>query len=203
MAKKLYSAPFKVSGDSIDPSGIYLGILGLHVKEIRDANGDIVTKEYYGSYDQGTDTYSDLQVKESRAYTRSATGIPTKKDTTYQYYDMNGNIGMTSNIVEKYYSSMNGFKHNKKSREALVEQASMFLYSELITEFGLTDADVKIDDFQTYTDAEVSMYIKSNIQPLLDKITNAADNTHADYRTYMSAARRDTILSILNITYSS
>ena len=90
------------------------------------------------------------------------------------------------------------------ARQNLLDKASMYLYSQLVANNSgdTAQAEIEVEDFDIFTTSEQTQYIKSTIQPLLTKITNAANSAHADYRTYMTDAIKTVLLSILNVDYA-
>lgn len=199
--KKIFKENFRATKEHIDPELVDFNILGLHKKEYFDSFGDLIKIELYQTYDEPSGTHIDLAVVENRVYTRSAsTGLITKREITITWYYENGEIG---NVVEsrtKYYSAKKGFRANKRARKNIIDQASMYLFQQLMSN-DPTTADVNVDDFESLTDSASSKYIKSNMDPLLTIITNSTDNTKPEYRDYISEAMRDVLLTILTISY--
>lgn len=199
---RLYGKNFRITGDKEDPRELNFNIYGLHKKETKDANGDIILIELFMNYDFENGTFSDVAVEELRTYVRDlATGLLTKRITNIKWYDVDGNVQSEKIGVEKFYSSAKGFQANKRARQNILDQASMYFYSQLIANDPLT-AEANVDDFEGLTDSAQSKYVKSNTQPLLDIIANSTDNTKPEYRDYMTQAMRDTLLVILNISYN-
>lgn len=177
-------------------------VLGLHKEEVFDDKGDIVELNLYRNYNDSTDIYSEIAVKETRVYTRDAvTGILKKRVTDIKWYDTEGEVILEKQQITKYYTSKKGFRANKKARKNLLEKASVYLYGALIAADSNT-AEVNKDDFEELTEIAQSKYIKSTTQPLIDTITNSTDNTKPEYRDYITTGIRDTLLTILNVSYS-
>lgn len=204
MEKKLFLNKFKATGDKSDVRYVNYNILGLHKKEYFDSKGDLTKVEFYASYDDETDIHSDLAILEERTYTRDAsTALLTKRETTISWYDVDGAIQEQKTNVAKYYSAKKGFTANKRARQNLLDKASMYLFSALITNAlgNFSTAEAQTEDFDILTDDSQSQYVKSTMQPLIDIITNSVDNTKPEYRDYMTEEIKTVLLSILDITY--
>lgn len=199
--KEIFNNNFRSTGDNSNPESIDFNILGLHKKEYFDANGDLTKIELFLDYDSVNDVYIDLAVVEDRTYTRSATtGLIIKRETVISWYDESGSVAKTSTTIAKYYSAKKGFTANKRSRQNIIDNASMYLFSQLAANDYPT-ADANVDDFEDLTNSAQSKYINSNTQPLLDIITNSTDNTKPEYRDYITPAIQTALLSILTIHY--
>jgi len=199
--KKIFAENFRATKDQINPELVDFNILGLHKKEYFDSLGDLIKIELYQTYDEPSETHIDLAVVEDRVYTRSATtGLITKREITITWYYENGEVGSVVTSRVKYYSSKKGFVANKRARGNIIDQASMYLFAQLMANDPLT-AHANVDDFEDLTDSAASKYIKSNTQPLMNIITNSTDNTKPEYRTYITEAMRDVLLTILTINY--
>lgn len=158
-------------------------IQGYHKKETFDTNGDLISVEYYRNYDGVT--YSNLKVKETRTYTRDVTfGLMTKRDMTIDFYD--GDDIIYTKITEKYFDSKKGYDGNKKARTNIVDNASMYLLSQI----GLVDGKA----FLRIVKSEITGYIHGDEQPLLNAISNSTE-------TYMTGTIKATLDVILNVTY--
>jgi len=199
--KRIFGDTFRATGNSNDPSVINFNILGLHKKEYFDTKGDLIKIELYKSYDEETSIFTNLAITDERTYTRSPqTGLIIKRDTVITWYYEGGEVGHTTSTIEKYYSAKKGFVANKRARRNVIDQASMYLYSQLLANDAV-NADSNVDDFESLTNSAQSKYINSNIQPLLDIITNSTDNTKDEYRDYITAAMQTVLLGILTINY--
>lgn len=197
----MFSENFRATKKQINPELVDFNILGLHKKEYFDSLGDLIKIELYQTYDEPSETHIDLAVVEDRVYTRSATtGLITKREITITWYYENGEVGSVVTSRVKYYSSKKGFVANKRARGNIIDQASMYLFAQLMANDPLT-ADANVDDFEDLTDSAASKYIKSNTQPLMNIITNSTDNTKPEYRTYITEAMRDVLLTILTVNY--
>jgi hypothetical protein len=203
---KRFKRPFKATNKGYDITDTDYNMLGLHKKEVFDNNGDLILIELYTNYNSTNKVFTGLAIQESRIYARNnVSGLPETRISNISWYDVDGNVLYSKNNRIKYYSAKKGFQANKKARTNIVESASMYLFQELLTDNAgdVAATDLQIDDFEAFTTVERSQYINSNIQPLLDKVTNSADINHADHKTYMTEARRDVILGLLNINFIS
>ena len=195
----LFKKPFRATGKAYDITNVNYNLLGLHKKEYFDSNGDLNKLELYVNYNQATDVYTNLAIKEDRVYTRdSNTGLLTTRSTDITWYDMDGGVNATKSNQTKYFSAKKGFVANKRARQNLVDNASMYLYSQLMQNNGgdKTLTDTQIDAFEDMTDSAQSKYIKSNANPLLDIVTNTTES-------YITEAIRTVLLSILDVSYAA
>lgn len=200
MSKRI-QLPYRATGATEDPRNINYNILGLHKVEHFDGNGDKHRVEYFLNYDEVNEQFIDLAILEERVYTRDAnTGLLSLRLMTITWYDTEGVIGIQKIDIPKRYSAKKGFTANKRARQNLIDNASMYLYSQLLVNDPLT-ADANVDDYEGLTNAAQSKYINSNTTPLLEVITNSTDNTKPEYRAYITEAMRDTLLGILNVSY--
>jgi len=161
-------------------------IQGLQKKLTFDAKGDLVEVGYYNSYTQATDEYSDLFVKETRTYERDeTTGLMTKRTMVIGWFN-----GVPEEIAakttEKHFSSLQGYTANQRSRQNLINNASMYLLSQV----GLEDAKIFLDGCS----GDIATYVGGSIQPLL---TTIADSP----LVFMTPTIKATLDAILNITY--
>ena len=199
--KRIFNKPFRATGKIDDISMVPISIHELHKKEYFDANGDLYLIEYYTDYEQATDTFTNLAINEERTYSRDTnTGLLVTRTTDITWYDIDGAEAATKIGLLKYYSAKKGFVSNKRARQNIIDQASMYLFSQLLANDAV-NADANVDDFESLTNSAQSKYINSNIEPLLEIITNSTDNTKPEYRTYITAAMQSVLLSILTINY--
>lgn len=171
---------FKVSDSTESPEDINYDILGLHKKLIFD-KGELLKVEYYKNYD-GT-TYSDLAVTEDRIYTRAVSTLLVSRNMIIKWYLTNNTVGYTKETV-KYYNASQAYNEGKTRRSNVINDASMYLFSQV----GKTNAI----DFLTDVDAQISLYIKGNTQPIIDRI-------NVTIKTYMTSTIKSTLISILTI----
>ena len=159
-------------------------IKGYHKKKTYDAKGDLIVLEFYGSYDGIT--YSDLKIKETNVFTRDlTTGLVTKRIKTIEFYK-GGIIIVDTKVTEKFYTASEGYDANKTSRGILINNASMYLLSQV----GLADGKLFLDLVVT----QVAGYIDGSTQPLLDAVSTSGE-------TYMTPTIKGTLDVILNIVY--
>lgn len=157
--------------------------LGLFKKEIFNSLGDFTTIEYYKNYD-GT-TYSDLEVKETLTYSRDVTtGLLTERDIDIEWYDKGSVI--ETKTTKKHYTAAKGYNGNKKARQNLINDASMYLMSQV----GKSDGTA----FFKLVRAEVEDYISTSDMELVNFINNSTES-------YMTQSIKDTLSAILNVVY--
>lgn len=133
-------------------------------------------------------------MQEERSYERDViTGIMTARDMNITWYYDDDTIGATKN-TKKYYDAKRGYDANIKARTNIINKASMWVYGDLINEYGWPDGENKAKEFLLDTENEVAAYVKSNIEPLLEAVS-------ASTRTYMTAYRKGVLNTILNIKY--
>lgn len=203
--KEIFNKNFRAKATNTDITNENYNLFGLHKKEYFDSKGDLITLELYKDYDEETQTHTNLAIKENRTYTRDVnTGLLIKRVTQIIWYNVDGEECKTKTNINKYFSPKKGFVANKRARQNLIDNASMYLYSQLMTNNAgdKTQTDIEVDDFESLTDAAQSKYIKSNTLPLLDIVTNSIDNTKDEYRVYITEAMQTVLLSILNINYA-
>ena len=201
--KQLFGNKFMATDNTEDITGYDFRLLGLHKKEFFDEYGDLIKVEYYTAYDLSTDTFSDLAIIENRTYSRdTATGLLYQRINAIDWYDVDGNIIQTKTNLSKYYSAQKGFVANKRARQNLIDKSSLYLYSTLMTN-DMATAVVNVDNFSELTNEAERNYIKGTIDPLIDIINNSTDNTLPEYRTYITATIKATLLYLLDINYKA
>lgn len=179
---------FLATDAASDPTTIDYRILGLHKNEVFDSKGDLVLIEYYTGYDGDTDTFSGLAVREERVYTRdTTTGLLTKRETSINWYDSTGTIGTSRNQINKYYTAVKGFESNKKARQNLLNNASMYLLSQVGIDnakaFWKTLGPDDVNDYKNIGDLNIVTSISNSVEP------------------YMTPTIKATLDTILNVTY--
>jgi len=156
---------------------------GYHKKEVFDTKGDFQTIGYYDSFD-GTN-YVGLKVEETRTYTRDeTTGLITERTIVIKWYS--GDRVAGTKTLTKYYTATKGHTANKKARQNLINDASMYLFSQV----GKVDAT----NFWKIVRSEVNDYVNTSDLALITEIDNSAES-------YMTQTIKDTLTAILNIVY--
>lgn len=177
-------------------------ILGYHKDRTFDGNGDLITVKYWRDYDPDTQVYSDLAVQENRIYTRdTSTGLLIDRNFSAIWYDEEGEISGAKSNVMKYYTAKEGFENNKRSRQNLIDTASLYFFDKLIENDPDTAFDNK-NDFESLTELAQAQYVKGTLDPLLTIIVNSTDNTKPEYRAYMTVEMQTTLLLILDVDYT-
>lgn len=127
------SPTFALTGETTPPINIDYNNIGLFRKSTTDIKGDETIVEYYKNYDEATQTYSNIVVKETKTYYRNQYSLVYRIDTTIDYYY---NDFQTIGYIEtkrQQFNSIEGYNINRKSRENLWTKAGMYLYSELLS----------------------------------------------------------------------
>ena len=156
---------------------------GYHKKETFDSKGDFSTIEYFKNFD-GTN-YSGLEVRETRAYTRDVTtGLLTQRTILIEWIS-NGEV-IASKTLTKYYTATKGHTANKKARQNLINDASMYLFAQV----GKVDAT----NFWKIERSSVNDYVNTSDLTIITEIDNSTES-------YMTQTIKDTLTSILNIVY--
>jgi len=162
-------------------------ILGYHKKEIFDTKGDLATVEFYKNYDPGTDTFSNLRVKETRTYTRDAvTGLLTQRDMTIEWYG-GGEILMTTKTTTKFYNAQKGYVANKQARQNLIDKAAMYLVSQV----GVPNSKA----FWKTVRNEADDYVNAS------EVTALINAINASTEPYITQPIKDTLVAMLNVSY--
>lgn len=196
------ASPFKLTGSTADPTNVDFDKVcfqkGLYKNIVYDNKGDLVTIGFYEtrSGSEGAYTYSNPVVEETRTYQRSLiSGLGTSSTSVIRYYCEDPDYFWDSPNYIKYYTSDQGYSLNQASRTVLINRAAMWLYADLLAEFGYPSGDQKAKEFSKDMGAYKSEYIASDRNYLLDMIQNST-------RDYMTDTRKNILNSILNISYS-
>lgn len=171
-----------------NPLNLDYDILGYHKQKIFDEKGDLVTVKYYLTYDGVT--YSNLKVQENRVYTRDlTTALATKRNMTVNWMDSeDDSVVAFTKVTEKFYTSKEGWGVNKRSRQNLLDTASMYLLSQV----GLDNSKLF---WKTLSQSVVEDYKEIGDLVLVTEINNSTES-------YMTAQIKGTLDVILNIAYT-
>lgn len=173
-------SPFKLTGSYESPDYIDYDIFGLHKKRTL-IKGELVLVEYYREFD-GT-TYSDLVLKEERAYTRDSINLVQYRVQTTTWYLQDESVGEVKEMT-KYYSITESVAESETRRGNLVAEAKLYALSQI----GINNSW----EVMTALNGEISLYIQGVTQPLKDGIANST-------ALYMTQEIKDTIVYILTI----
>jgi hypothetical protein len=158
---------------------------GYYVTETNDSKGFVSQRNYYKSYDEGTDTYSNLKVREDITNTYDpVTGLITKENKISRWYK-NGQE-MTSKVKVSNLDSIQGYQRAQKGRAKLAAVAGM----QLMGAVGQPDAQA----FLSTVIQEREEYIAGNRAPLVAAI-------NASTESYMTQTVKDTLVATLDIDY--
>jgi len=180
--------PFLATGNTDNPDKLNYNLLGLHKSEIFDANGDLIKVQYFVDYDANTKVFTNLAVEERRTYTRDVnSGVLTQRITDIDWYDSAGVVAASKTQLNKYYSAVKGFESNKKARQNLLNNASMYLLSQV----GLLNAKLF---WKTLGNDDVKDYKNIGDLAIVSSINNSTE-------VYMNAQIKATLDVILNVVY--
>lgn len=179
---------YKINNSYNNPTDKNINLFSLHRKDVIDAKGSLVTKEYYKNYD-GT-TYSDLVVKDEYVYTFNPTNdLVTLRNEKITWYLEDDSIGTVKNIV-KYYGLVTSIKEGVARRTNLLNNAKAFglAYISGMHESGIPNSYYWFSTMQS----EVKNYLEgTKKQDLIDFIDNATE-------TYITQTVKDGMTDILD-----
>ena len=169
---------------------------GYHKKATISPMGDVVLLEFYSSYDEEANTYSDLKVRETRTYTRDqSTGLVTKREMLVEWLSSNESV-IASKTITKYYSASEGYLRNQKSRINLIDQASLLLFATLMQEYGPEQGESNSLELLSDLASDIVIYSRGNRQPLITSVQGST-------RAYMSQSLKDSLTVILDVAFIS
>lgn len=184
---KIYGGAFALSGDNSDPRKLDYKSKrhGLHRKNIfkdddtagDNAAGDLVGVEYYKSYDSGTDTYSDLVVKEDRVYTRDADSVLSTRVITTKYYQADFTTVGYTHTATKHYSAGRGIEGNERTRKNQAAFSMEELYEDLVVEYSAATATPKFRTIKAELAAVIENEYTKGDKAALDALIDASVNT--------------------------
>lgn len=172
---------YKITGEIEAPLDIDYNIFGLH-KSKTFVTGELRLVEYFKEFD-GT-TYSNLVVKEERAYTRNAWDLAEYRTQTSTWYLEDDTIGCTK-VTTKYYNPQESMEEAEYRRTNLLSDAKLYTASVV----GLPDAL----DFMKSVNTEISLYIQGEQDSLLVAIA-------ASTKPYLDPTIKATLAAILTLT---
>ena len=176
---------FKLNGTHNSPKNTNFDILGFHKKRTFNEKGELTTVEYYRTYDGIT--YSDLILKEERAYTRNeVTNLVAYRDLTITFYLTDDSIGYVKHS-KKYYTLIEAYSEGKIRRQNLVNFASIDYPTGLFFKVGKDNALDFLNDVNT----QIGVYIGGNVTTLLDAIQDST-------KPYMTQQIKDDLIAILD-----
>lgn len=168
-------------------------IKGYYKVPIVDTLGDVSQTDYYADYDSNTDTYSGLKVREVVTIVRNALGIPSSESKQITWYKGDETACYTKEM-NKNYEEENGYEVNQVSRQRLVDRASIYLFSSLISEYGAEQGAAKAYEFLNDVIIGKSEYTSGNKAILVTEIDTST-------RDYMTAQRKADLTAILDVSY--
>lgn len=170
---------------------------GLQKIDIENEKGDIVETKYYLTDGLPVDiNIHPVIIKVTVDVFRTSTSIPESKIITEYFYDTSGTTVLKTNTITEYLSTKRGYQINKKSREKLIENASLWLYGSLIAEYGIAQAKLYIDSLTIDLHQEINIYVTSTKAPLLTAIDEHTGE-------FLTLTRKNTVKSILDVDYGT
>jgi hypothetical protein len=157
-----------------------------------DTLGDVSMVEYYRDYDSGTETYSNLMVRETTTINRNSLGIPASETKSIGFFK--SGVEVTTKSFTRYYDEENGYQFNQDSRQRLIDRASIYLFNSLVTEYGAIQGAEKTYEFLNDIIIGKEEYTAGNKGLLISEVNNST-------RDYMTAERKTQIDTILNVSY--
>jgi hypothetical protein len=167
-------------------------IQGYYKVPIINTLGDISETDYYQSYDSNTDKYTGLMVKEIITTERNALGIPSSERKEIRFYK--GDVVTYTKNIERIFTEENGYEVNQVSRQRLVDRASIYLFSSLISEYGAEQGSTKAYEFLNDIIIPKTEYTAGNRSLLITDVNNST-------RDYMTSQRKTDINTILDVSY--
>lgn len=171
-------ARFKLHNSNESPENIDYDIFGLHKKRTI-VKGELLCTEYYREYD-GTN-YSDLIVKEERAYNRDALGLVQTRVQTVTWYLYDGKVGCVKKTT-KYYSPQESIEEGVSRRDNVISEAKIYCLGALGQAYAF--------DLLTGLKPYIAIYLDGYKQPLIDSV-------NASTKPYLTPAMKTIITSIL------
>jgi hypothetical protein len=182
---------FKLTGLINPPYDIDYDLYGLHKKKTL-VTGELQLIEYFRNYDGIT--YSDLVVKEERAYTRNVYGLVEYRDQVSTWYLEDDTVGCVKPYLtdgngdiiplRKYYNSQESMEEAEYRRSNLLSDAKLYTASQV----GLANAL----DLMTSVNAEISLYVQGEQTALINAL-------NASVKPYMTQEIKDTLTVILTL----
>jgi len=128
-------------------------------------------------------------------YIRSPEGILYQRDLVTTWYFEDETPCSETKPGVKYYDAIQGYEKNKKSRNNLINKASMYLFQALIANDPV-NGEQQARDFLVLAagNSNIDVYKSGNIVPLVDFIDNTME-------VYITDTVRATMKAILNVTY--
>src|SRR3990170_5286138 len=166
-----YAQNFKLTGNCKDPSLVDYNLFGFHKKRTI-VDGELTVIDYYRTYDGAT--YSDLVVKETRAYNRDVNRFPVTRDLSIDFYYEDGTVGLTKSTV-KYYNLSEKISECLERRNNVLNDAKQYILVSLGEDDGLdllksvqTEYELfkegKIEELSTAINDSTKLYLTAEIK---------------------------------------
>lgn len=189
-----------------NPEIVDYDILGLFKKQTF-VKGDLILVEYFLNYNEVTNVYSGLAIKEERTYYRVDTRL-RKREMTISWYMSDGTVAF-SKFNTKFYSVLDSGQYGIDRRRNIIEEIKIIVvYLIMVTE--QTDRQgaenlgmpmlAEINDYINYyinnaSNAVIDVIIGMNNYSFLNNVIGAA-GTSGGYITI-----RDYVIDALYIDY--
>jgi hypothetical protein len=162
---------YKLTDSVVNPSDINYDIFGL-IKKRTVISGELISVEYYSSYDEKTDIYSNLVVKESKTYNRDSINIILSRTTKIDWYLTDGTVGCSKELI-KYYAPDEAIAEGVERRRTMISFAKNTLLSELRKIYSDTTSQQYAYDLLISLSTEIKYFEDGYTQPLIDGVNNS------------------------------
>lgn len=156
-----------------------------------DATGYLNTVEYYKTQDPISGDVSNLKVRETYVYTTNVnTGLVEQEEVTIEWFQNEQSVN--SKTITTILSAEEAYLLGQVARTNLISNASMWLFNDLITEYGLEVGEPYAQGFLQDVIVERNLFITGYKDPL-------GQGIDASVRTGITAGRKTTMKAILQI----
>ncbi len=173
---------FKLTGTKENPVNLDYNIFGLQ-KERIIVKGELILTNYHRNYDHQSEQYSDLVLKESRAYTRDLNGLAVFRIQTTEWFLENDSVGLTNSTI-KYYSQREAIQEGISRRTNMIDEAKTYCINNL----GLNYSFDLLNSLATV----INIFKDGYTQPLRDSIS-------ASTKVYLTNNMKTDLVTILTI----
>jgi hypothetical protein len=110
----------------LDITQIDYRIQGYKKEKIQNNLGDITTVNFYRDYDDQTQQFSAIKVRETRWHNRNEMGIPTETTVLIEWFSSDEVTVRATKQLIKPLNSDDGLKVNEQSRARLINKAKVY-----------------------------------------------------------------------------
>jgi hypothetical protein len=171
---------YKLTNSQENPVHIDYDVYGFH-KQRNIVAGELILVNYYRSYDQISEMYNDLILKEYREYSRDVNGMVKYRTQTTEWIMTDESIGLTNTTI-KYYTQKEAIQEGIDRRSNLIDDAKVYCVNNL----GLNYSFDLLNSVATY----VNLFKEGYTQPLRDSIS-------ASTKGYLTIQMKEDIVGIL------